>query len=51
MNTQINNQPQSTKKLTLKKESISLLTKDQAGQGLYPTVSIWLSCISCFQCL
>jgi len=42
---------QPVKKLTLNKESIRLLTTEQPGQGLYPTVSIWLSCISCLQCL
>jgi hypothetical protein len=49
MNTQPNSQP--AKKLTLKKESVRLLTNEQPGQGFYPTVSIWLSCISCLNCL
>lgn len=45
-------QEQTPKKLALKKESIRLLTKEQPAQAAYPsTVSIWLSCISCLQCL
>lgn len=51
MKMQSNNQIKSIKKLSLNKESIRVLTNEQPGQGLYETVSIWLSCISCFQCL